>query len=375
MRKPERRSATRRAINDSKKYVAAVRTQALSLEVPRIVPCEEHVSRNDISHLRNAPERYGLSDSLERVGGYIVQYRRQGRAGRDTVDGDVARADLEGGAAGEGNDGALRCRVGTEAGGTLVRELRRRVDDATRVAGVHLAEHRASHHERTAQMHAKHPIPGLGGHLVHRSGCSNACIVYENIDVSEGIAGGSNQSLDLSLLADIGAHDECAAPGLTNRGRHLLGRRGLSGGRVIDDDIRALYETAKKAHWNPQTDVAWSAHGLAGIDRDTLLIFMTDNGTATGAGVSELEAALAQWVTQNPAYGADTVVSHARHAAALRAAADSLSQAENALRTGLSGELVAIDLRDALRHIGSITGQVVADDLLTSIFSRFCIGK
>jgi len=96
---------------------------------------------------------------------------------------------------------------------------------------------------------------------------------------------------------------------------------------------------------------------------------------ATGAGVSELEAALAQWVTQNPAYGADTVVSHARHAAALRAAADSLSQAENALRTGLSGELVAIDLRDALRHIGSITGQVVADDLLSSIFSRFCIGK
>jgi tRNA modification GTPase len=96
---------------------------------------------------------------------------------------------------------------------------------------------------------------------------------------------------------------------------------------------------------------------------------------ATGAGVPKLETALAHWVTLNPAYGADTVVSHARHAAALRAAADSLSQAESALRTGLSGELVAIDLRDALRHIGSITGQVVADDLLSSIFSRFCIGK
>jgi tRNA modification GTPase len=96
---------------------------------------------------------------------------------------------------------------------------------------------------------------------------------------------------------------------------------------------------------------------------------------ATGAGVPKLETALAHWVTLNPAYGADTVVSHARHAAALRAAADSLSQAESALRTGLSGELVAIDLRDALRHIGSITGQVVADDLLSSIFSRFCFGK
>jgi tRNA modification GTPase len=45
------------------------------------------------------------------------------------------------------------------------------------------------------------------------------------------------------------------------------------------------------------------------------------------------------------------------------------------LRAGLSGELVAVDLRDSLRHLGSITGQVVADDLLSSIFSRFCIGK
>ncbi|MEY3138395.1 MAG: hypothetical protein RL580_2127, partial [Pseudomonadota bacterium] len=57
---------------------------------------------------------------------------------------------------------------------------------------------------------------------------------------SEGIAGGRNQSLDVGLLTDIGAHDECAAPGLANPGRHFLGRRSLSSARVIDDDIRAL---------------------------------------------------------------------------------------------------------------------------------------
>ena len=96
---------------------------------------------------------------------------------------------------------------------------------------------------------------------------------------------------------------------------------------------------------------------------------------ARSKGLEALEQALADWVKQHPAFGADTVVSHARHAAALRAAADSLHQAESALRAGLSGELVAVDLRDSLRHLGSITGQVVADDLLSSIFSRFCIGK
>jgi tRNA modification GTPase len=41
----------------------------------------------------------------------------------------------------------------------------------------------------------------------------------------------------------------------------------------------------------------------------------------------------------------------------------------------LPADLVAIDLRDALHHLGTITGQVTSDEVLGSIFSRFCIGK
>ena len=79
--------------------------------------------------------------------------------------------------------------------------------------------------------------------------------------MSEGVAGGSNQSLDVDLLTDIGAHDECAAPGLTNRGRHLLGRRGLSGGRMIDDDIRALARES-------ESYAAANARAAAGDERN-----------------------------------------------------------------------------------------------------------
>ena len=48
---------------------------------------------------------------------------------------------------------------------------------------------------------------------------------------------------------------------------------------------------------------------------------------------------------------------------------------QNGLRNGLSGDLLAIDLRQALYHLGEITGEVTNDELLGNIFENFCIGK
>ncbi|MBK9565843.1 MAG: hypothetical protein IPO37_11850 [Saprospiraceae bacterium] len=45
------------------------------------------------------------------------------------------------------------------------------------------------------------------------------------------------------------------------------------------------------------------------------------------------------------------------------------------LDSGLSSDFVAMDIRDSLFHLGTITGEVSTDDLLESIFSKFCIGK
>lgn len=71
----------------------------------------------------------------------------------------------------------------------------------------------------------------------------------------------------------------------------------------------------------------------------------------------------------------DSTVSNIRHYDALVKADAALDKVEKGMRTGLSSELVAEDLREALYHIGSITGEVVADEVLGAIFSRFCIGK
>jgi len=69
------------------------------------------------------------------------------------------------------------------------------------------------------------------------------------------------------------------------------------------------------------------------------------------------------------------IVTNMRHYQALLQAAAALAKAKEGLQEHLSGELVAFDLRDALEHLGSITGEVSNEEVLGSIFSRFCIGK
>ncbi|MDW8464957.1 MAG: tRNA uridine-5-carboxymethylaminomethyl(34) synthesis GTPase MnmE [Chloroherpetonaceae bacterium] len=69
------------------------------------------------------------------------------------------------------------------------------------------------------------------------------------------------------------------------------------------------------------------------------------------------------------------LLTNLRHYEAICNALQSLEQAELQLQHHASTELIAFDLRDALDHIGAITGKVTTDDILNHIFAKFCIGK
>lgn len=71
----------------------------------------------------------------------------------------------------------------------------------------------------------------------------------------------------------------------------------------------------------------------------------------------------------------ETIVTNARHVEALQHTNSSLTKILNGLNSNISGELLAIDIRNALHHLGLITGEVTSEDLLKNIFGRFCIGK
>ena len=70
-----------------------------------------------------------------------------------------------------------------------------------------------------------------------------------------------------------------------------------------------------------------------------------------------------------------SIVTNSRHYGSLYAAQKEVIAIQNGLSNGLSGDLLSIDLRQALFHLGEITGEVTNDELLGNIFKNFCIGK
>lgn len=71
----------------------------------------------------------------------------------------------------------------------------------------------------------------------------------------------------------------------------------------------------------------------------------------------------------------DILVTNARHAEALGLARESLQRVLHGLENGISGDFVSQDIRETLHHLATITGEIPSTEILSTIFSRFCIGK
>jgi tRNA modification GTPase len=94
-----------------------------------------------------------------------------------------------------------------------------------------------------------------------------------------------------------------------------------------------------------------------------------------GDGVEALKEKLQSFVQQGQVNSGDTIVTNIRHFEALSHASVSLNEVLIGLENRVTGDFLAIDIRRTLYHLGDITGTINADDLLNSIFSKFCIGK
>lgn len=93
-------------------------------------------------------------------------------------------------------------------------------------------------------------------------------------------------------------------------------------------------------------------------------------------GLSELKELLKQRALEGKSIDEEgMMVSSARHRDVLNKARAHVQQAIVALKNDMPGDLLSIDLRAALKELGTLTGDITTEDILGSIFSRFCIGK
>ena len=92
-------------------------------------------------------------------------------------------------------------------------------------------------------------------------------------------------------------------------------------------------------------------------------------------GIDALRTRLRSAVDTSAVNAGDIVVSNMRHYEAFNKALSALRDAQQAMRSSLPADLLSEDIRRVIHHLGEITGEITSDDILHSIFSKFCIGK
>jgi tRNA modification GTPase len=135
--------------------------------------------------------------------------------------------------------------------------------------------------------------------------------------------------------------------------------------RVWVDDMRVSY---------PEKEILWVAN-KTDLHAVNLPVDYAISAV-TGAGINALTHALSERIKQDFDVNQETIVSNVRHVEALEQTQTALFAALNGLSNQLPADLVAMDIRSAMRSLGNITGEIEMDtDILGTIFSRFCIGK
>ena len=95
----------------------------------------------------------------------------------------------------------------------------------------------------------------------------------------------------------------------------------------------------------------------------------------TKDGLNSLCTAIIEPFSSNRAHESGFVITDARHYDLLRRTRDALNESERLIRHSVSEELISAKLYQALQFLGEITGETTPEDILSQIFSTFCIGK
>lgn len=120
-----------------------------------------------------------------------------------------------------------------------------------------------------------------------------------------------------------------------------------------------------------KTDESASANPSKGGEFENIISISAKNNI----NIDAIKKALVEKSIKGNINTEDTVVTNARHYDALCKLSQSLQDISEGLHNNIPGDLLALDIRQALHYLGTITGSVSSEEQLDFIFSKFCIGK
>lgn len=143
----------------------------------------------------------------------------------------------------------------------------------------------------------------------------------------------------------------------------------------LDDEEHALLtECAAQA----PTMLVWTKGDLGGLalpDDYAPAVSGVALSAKTGAGLPQLERAIAACFPAPPQEKYGTLLTNLRQAEAAQRALDSVTRGKEALASGFTPDAVLTDVEQAMTALGELTGRTVRDDVTDRIFERFCVGK
>ncbi|MBN1555226.1 MAG: 50S ribosome-binding GTPase [Phycisphaerae bacterium] len=186
--------------------------------------------------------------------------------------------------------------------------------------------------------------------------------------------------VDLLDAAGFGATDDLLAPESDAAAGNAVARADVICFVTDADDATADAELlARLRDANPSAPMLSlrSKCDLAASKRKDSGVLFTS--ATTGEGLEEVKLRLGELLHLETSRSGDALGLHDRQRRCLQAAADACRAAANLLADARDiadvAELAAVELRESLRHLGGISGQVVTEDILGNIFARFCVGK
>lgn len=203
-------------------------------------------------------------------------------------------------------------------------------------------------------------LDGILFRFIDTAGLREASDTVEQIGVSRSYKKLSEASVVLAVL-DVSASEEENESSISD----IVSK--------IDPSSQKLIVLLNKADiLDGNINVSLLNKSVSFTDNKVIKLYIS---AKTGFGLDSLRKALSATQKDLTLDSDQTIVTNLRHFQALSETGSALSRASASLSSGLTPDLIAEDLRSALYHLGTITGEVTPDEVLGEIFGWFCIGK